>query len=102
MILKSDSIAELLSNPSADPLVVTPQPDLTELKNGGSGALDLRLGTWFVALRESRSSLLSISPQSDPTVLENRLTSRWYVPFGEHYVLHPRCFVLGVTMEWIR
>jgi dCTP deaminase len=25
-----------------------------------------------------------------------------YIPFGEQYILHPRNFVLGVTLEWLR
>ncbi len=26
----------------------------------------------------------------------------YYVPFGDGFVLHPKAFVLGVTLEWIR
>lgn len=104
MILKSDRIAELLKNPtnSSDPLVVTPRPDLDALRDSGSSSIDLRLGTWFLALRQSRSSLLDISQKAEDSPGENRLTRRYYVPFGKDYILHPRCFVLGVTMEWLR
>lgn len=104
MILKADRIAALLANPtnSPDPLAITPQPDLDELRHSGSGSIDLRLGTWFVTLRQSRSSLLSVSRQGNKTLGENRLTKRYYVPFGNHFIIHPGNFVLGVTMEWIR
>jgi dCTP deaminase len=103
MILKADRIADLLANPTkvSDPLVITPQPDLIQLRDSGSGAVDLRLGTWLVTLRESRSAVLDVSVQTD-TPGENRLTRRYYVPFRGGFILHPRCFVLGVTLEWIR
>jgi dCTP deaminase len=31
-----------------------------------------------------------------------QLTKLHYVPFGRDFVLHPRSFVLGTTLEWIR
>lgn len=103
MIVKSDRIADLLESPDPlDPLVVTPQPDLAALRGSGSGSVDLRLGTWFVTLRQNRSPMLDISLGNDSALGPNRLTRKYYVPFGKHYILHPRCFVLGVTMEWIR
>jgi dCTP deaminase len=46
--------------------------------------------------------LLRIDAKTPPNVLENRLTSKYYVPFTRKYILHPRTFVLGITMEWIR
>jgi len=103
MILKADRIADRLANTtkSLDPLVVTPQPDLDELRDSGSGSIDLRLGTWLTTLRQSRSALLDAS-QDATSPGENRLTKRYYVPFGQGFILHPRYFVLGVTMEWIR
>ncbi len=111
MILKADRIADLLANEtrSSDPLAITPQPNLVELRDSGSASVDLRLGTWFVTLRQSRSALLRVSRSdtndSDGDVDapgESRLTKKYYVPFGKSYILHPGCFVLGATMEWIR
>jgi dCTP deaminase len=102
MILKSDRLAELLENrtDSDDPLVITPGPNLDELRRSGSGSIDLRLGTWFITLRQSRAAKLSLSDEE----FENRgrLARMQYVPFGERYFLHPGHFVLGATMEWIR
>ena len=56
MILKADQIAELLAqgsaaSGSADPLVITPEPDLPSLRTSGSASVDLRLGTWFLTMR---------------------------------------------------
>lgn len=103
MILKSDRLAKLLQdskNPdTADPLVVVPRPDLTTLKAAGSASIDIRLGTWFVSLKQSRMTHLSVD---DGKSRAGRLTKTHYVPFGDQYVLHPGSFVLGVTLEWIR
>jgi len=106
MMLKCDKIAELLANTSAtgDPLSISPQPQLDELRSSGSGAVDLRLGTWFVTLRQSRIPYLDVTRpgdgESEPG--ESRITRTYHIPFGESFILHPRYFVLGVTMEWIR
>src|SRR6266542_1897756 len=103
MILKSDRIAKLLeegAQPGAtDPLVITPSPpDLAELAKSGSASIDIRLGTWFMNLRQARMPHLAIDdPSSQP-----QLTKTHYVPFGSEYYLHPGNFVLSVTLEWIR
>ncbi|MBI3411568.1 MAG: dCTP deaminase [Planctomycetes bacterium] len=104
MILKADEIAKRLANltNASDPLVIKPQPDLIQLRDSGSAAVDLRLGTWLVTLRESRSAVLDIAVKENQGPGETRLTRRYYVPFGRGFILHPRCFVLGGTMEWIR
>jgi dCTP deaminase len=103
MILKSDIIAKLLkegADPTAsDPLVITPSPtDLAELAKSGAASIDIRLGTWFMNLRQARMPHLAIdAPGAQP-----QLTKTHYVPFGSEYFLHPGNFVLSVTLEWIR
>ena len=103
MVLKADRIAERLRNLSGsdDPLVIKPQPDLQQLGDSGAASVDLRLGTWFVTLRQNRAAMLSMS-EEDEQPKRGRLTRTQYVPFGEKYFLHPGQFVLGATMEWIR
>lgn len=103
MILGADQIADLLDEGTAgdDPLVITPQPDLDTLRESGSAAVDLRLGTWFLKLRESRIGLLKMAEPAE-LVTESRFAELHYVPFGEQYILHPRSFVLAATLEWIR
>lgn len=103
MILKSDRLADLLEDRvrSGDPLVITPQPDLTELRGRGAGSVDLRLGTWFITLRQSRATVMPLSDEDNQSN-HGRLARPQYVPFGMRYVLHPHHFVLGATMEWIR
>ena len=96
------AINEELSGPnapgSADPLVITPSPNLAEMEASGSASVDLRLGTWFVSLRQTRMSHLEVD---DPEI-HTQFTKTHFVPFGESYFLHPRSFVLGTTLEWVR
>ncbi len=81
-----------------DPLVITPSPELADLHTSGSASIDLRLGTWFMSLRQARMPYLEVD---DPS-LGAQFTKNHYVRFGDSYFLHPRSFVLGTTLEWIR
>jgi dCTP deaminase len=98
MILKAERIADLLETPGGDPLQITPRPNIDELRDSGAAAIDLRLGSWFMILRRARMPCLRSGDQSS----EAKLTKTHYVPFGDDFILHPRNFVLGVTLEWIR
>jgi dCTP deaminase len=102
MILKAEKIAELLrlgeKPDTRDPFVITPRPDLGELEKQGSASIDLRLGTWFVSLKNARMTHLKIG---DSTPSEQLTTTR-YVPFGREYILHPGNFVLSATLQWVR
>lgn len=101
-MLKTDMIAKLLQEGSkrqnADPLVITPKPNINKLQDEGSSSVDLRLGTWFVTLKQARLSHLGIGNYG----YDEKLTNVEYVRFGRGYVLHPKSFVLSVTMEWLR
>lgn len=104
MILRADKIAQQLEQPDNpnDPLVVRPLPDLAELRASGSASVDLRLGCWFQVFRESRFSHLDVYDTTAQTPSESQLTKHHYVAFGDRFILHPRAFVLAVTLEWIR
>ena len=113
MILKSEQILALLrqEDPTAkaDPLVIVPAPEEEELAKKGAASVDLRLGTWFVSLRQSRMSCLDMSGRrSEKSERQERphshphLSKTHYVPFGGAYYLHPGNFVLGTTLEWLR
>lgn len=103
MLIKAERIAQLLEEScyTDDPFVIAPQPNIQELKKSGSASVDLRLGSWFGVLRQSRSSLLDIG-KGDSKGDEISLIKMHYVRFGDKFILHPRSFVLGVTLEWIR
>ncbi len=106
MILKSDALVARITSTEAahreDPLVFTPAPDLALLRCAGAGSIDLRLGTWFMTLRSSRCGVLDVASAENMQPTESSLTRRHYVGFGNSFILHPRNFVLGVTLEWIR
>src|SRR6185295_230400 len=80
---------------------------------------------WFSTMRQSRIPVLEVDDEvskaankagltpeqlrifeeflpSSHTPSEANLTKSHYVSFGSRFILHPRNFVLGVTLEWIR
>jgi dCTP deaminase len=89
-------------------LSIVPRPDMKKLADTGAASLDLRLGRWFRTLRHSRTPHLKISmPVSDGTAAgaqadDEVATKEYFVRFGEPFILHPRNFVLGITLEWMR
>jgi dCTP deaminase len=104
MILKAHNLAMELEKPADpdDPLIITPRPDIEELHKSGAASIDIRLGCWFAACRSSRAGLFNVYEKHADAPNEAKLTKTYYVPYGQGFVLHPRAFVLGVTMEWIR
>jgi dCTP deaminase len=72
------------------------------MRTSGAASIDLRLGCWFQVFRESRFSHLDVYDQSAQLPSESQLTKHHYVAFGDRFILHPRSFVLAVTLEWIR
>jgi dCTP deaminase len=99
-----------------------------ELPNGAA-SIDLRLGTWFLASRKTHVPLLEIArPFASEQRLklairevgldktqgqrlaellvtksrDNEIATSHHVRFGLDFILHPRSFVLGVTLEWLR
>ena len=104
MILKAEQLARELENPpnGKDPLIITPQPKLEDIRKSGLASIDIRLGCWFLACRPSRAGLIDVYEKESDAPNEAKLTKSYYVPFGEGFILHPRKFVLGVTIEWIR
>lgn len=102
MILKAEDVAERLEKglkpEEEDPLVISPHSDIETIRKSGSASIDLRLGSWFVNLRKAKIGKIEIG-QSEH---EAQLTETHYVPFGDKYLLHPRSFVLGITLEWLR
>ena len=102
MILKAEDVAERLKKglepEEKDPLVISPHSDIKTIRESGSASIDLRLGTWFVKLRQARIEFLEVGQD----LAEAQLAETHYVPFGEKYLLHPRSFVLGITLEWLR
>ena len=102
-MIKSDVVADLLaSKDSDDHLVIAPIQGVELLRTSGAASVDLRLGCWFSSLHETSVTALDIVCDGVPNQHESALTKSHYIPFGKSFVLHPRSFVLGVTLQWIR
>lgn len=104
-MLRADDIAKHLEGKAGkakDPLQIIPQPDLEALGKSGSASIDLRLGRWFVSLRESRTVIVDILRHADGNNDGLLLGKLIFVPFGKQFNLHPGKFVLGTTLEWVR
>ena len=66
MLLPSSRICDLLEvDPSQDkdPLVISPRPNLSQLRKTGGASVDLRLGTWFLTMKARRHPVLDIYEQ---------------------------------------
>jgi dCTP deaminase len=81
-------------------IAVVPAPDIVKLASGGEAAVNLRLGRWFLTLRQSSETHLKTMPGSITN--ENKFSKKYFVPFGDPFILHPNRFVLASTLEWIR
>jgi dCTP deaminase len=103
MLLSSDRIRELVQNHATqdDPLAVTPILDWDAQAKPGSCSIDVRLGQRFIVPRRAR--LDTLDHMSDDYAHQARRYSEMVrVTVGDYFVLHPRQFVLGETLEWIR
>src|SRR5579863_1282319 len=117
MIISANSIADWIisEKEKSDPLVIAPLPNLKELKKSGSASLDLRLGTWFATMRQSKIPDLIVEDEVARSLqnanfsniqieaikeylpvkaTEANLIKMHYVPFGSRFILHPGNFVL--------
>ena len=102
MILRSRDIADLLRKGDEldDPLVISPTPSIAKLVKDCDASVDLRLGSWFVMLKQAKMPCVDIDDVDAGGA--QRYTRTHFVRFGEKFILHPRSFVLGTTLEWIR
>jgi dCTP deaminase len=96
----------LADNADKGMLSIVPRPDFKNLADTGAASIDLRLGRWFRTLRHSRPLLKISIPTSGlaPVGQDDEVvaTKEYFVRFGEPFILHPRNFVLGITLEWMR
>lgn len=79
-------------------IVPLPETEIAHMKAGGEAAIDLRLGRWFVNLRQARIGQIKIMDDDDNA---DQLSTLYFRPFGEEFVIHPGRFVLGITLEWL-
>jgi dCTP deaminase len=77
-------------------LIITP---LLDPKQVGRGAVDLRLGTDFLLLRQTLRS--GIDPSLCTQAEIDSMQERVIVPFGGELWLHPHHCILAATLEFI-
>lgn len=99
MVVGTSHVADMLDNADSadakDPLIIVPRPDLKRLRDHPQASIDLRLGSWFSQSRQTRTGVLKVGSDEFTEPTTN------FVPFGESFYLHPRAFVLAITLEWI-
>lgn len=97
-LLHREGLNDALRNPDLDQrLVVTP---LLNQRQVGPASIDLRLGTQFLLLRRTLDA--GLDPGGTPQAETDKSQERVRVPLGDSLWLHPRQFVLGATLEFLR
>lgn len=81
-------------------IAVIPPPDLNQLEKRGEASIPLRLGRWFLTMRQTDETV--ICPIPSDNVKAKKLSKYHFIPFAERFILHPNRFVLASTLEWIR
>lgn len=102
-MLTSAYLASLLRDGRANKatgisIIPLPEAEIAAIDSSGEASVDLRLGRWFVALRQARIGEMRVMDSDDGG---DKLGKLYFRPFGEEFVIHPGRFVLGITMEWI-
>jgi dCTP deaminase len=106
MLSADEVVRRLCKEPDdSDRLAIVPSPNLEQLLRRGATSIDLRLGRWFRSFKQSQSKHFQLwrdDPDPDhPGEPHSLSTKEHFVPFGNHFVLHPGRFVLGATLEWL-
>lgn len=106
MIKSGNSIFDLifskdnLKKEFKDRLVITPILNLTTQIKKGSSSIDLRLGCNFKVPIRSQIDVLD-PKREDYKVKKEKCFEEIYISIGKEFILHPRQFALGQTLEWI-
>lgn len=103
MVLGTEKIRQLLENPPVDPaerLIITPLLNPASQLKPGTASVDVRLGQHFSVPRRTKLSKLDHFAKDYEQDLQ-RYKDTYFIPIGDYFVLHPRQFVLGETLEWI-
>lgn len=100
MILTGSQIQQRMDDELANALVLLPRPQRGQI-HPNEASVDVRLGHEFVVAQ--RPALDVIDPLAlSKEELATSYLRRLYIPADEEFVLHPRQFALGVTLEYLR
>ena len=104
MILKANQIANRMlsedEEDKKDPLVITPFPNIDELKKSGAASVDLRLGTWFSTLRQSRIPVLEVDDELANAARRAGVTPE-QLRIIEEFYRHPRLPAKQISLSRI-
>ncbi|MHA1344561.1 MAG: dCTP deaminase [Promethearchaeota archaeon] len=102
MIKSGNSVRQLMFSKEniENRLIITPILDFNGQVKPGSTSVDLRLGCIFKIPKRSQIKLLD-PEDKDYIIKKEKYFEKIYVNIGETFILHPRQFVLGQTLEWI-
>src|SRR5690606_19225974 len=81
---------------------IVPRPDKTGGEPRISSSVDLRLGRWFMAIQQTRTTSIDLASAREAEEFEASEGRMNYVPFGRRFVVHPGRFVLAATLEWVQ
>jgi dCTP deaminase len=103
MILSGQKLAEEIARGNAGEhlgVAIIPEPSLDDLKRSGESSVSLRLGRWFLSVKQSNETHIEAFASNSEKV--QRISKQYFVPFGNEFILHPGRFVLAATLEWLR
>jgi dCTP deaminase len=93
---KEDLLWRMKDAPLEQRLYVAP---LISERQVGEGTIDMRCGTEFIIVRRTRRSI--VDPLA-PRGMIGDYQEKTYVEPGHFLFLHPRQFILGCTLEYVR
>jgi dCTP deaminase len=105
MMLGAPDLWSRIDTGATDPtngISIVPAPRKTGVQSRTSNSVDLRLGRWFLAVQQTRTTAIDLSRARASDEFEASEGKMHYVPFGRQFVIHPGRFVLGITLEWMK
>jgi dCTP deaminase len=100
MILSDKEILKkILSDDECDKLIISP---LTDIKQIGSSSVDIRLGTIFKYLKIVKQTHFDISNIDKLKEEISDYSEEVKLGLAEPFILHPKEFVLGSTLEYLK
>lgn len=105
MLLGGRLLKDILLKPNQDEkvtdrLILTPILDDEHQISNGSASVDVRLGQKFHVPKRTKVSYLDHFAEDHMQKIE-QYKDETFVPIGDYFILHPRQFVLGETLEWL-
>ncbi|MBI2851432.1 MAG: dCTP deaminase [Chloroflexi bacterium] len=95
--LAASEIRRRIRSTQNDALVITPLLNEADQVRGAS--VDVRLGNYFISFVRGKKGI--VDPKKMQDISDRYETNEEiYVPYGRNFILHPRQFVVGGTLEY--